>query len=217
MPHRMLAKQMFLLLHDSFTGRPAAGPELLRCGVAAAALADLILARCLALEGDRIVVAGSRLDSAADEIGAFVVEMVRRQKKAYAVRSWVETLGETLFDLVARSLVTEAVVRRESGKRRVLHRMPDRFPGVDLRRAVGPRLQFERMLRSSVEPEIGTVALAAILCALGIEQVLNDEAESKAKWRNSIESAAQSLPDEMPGFVTGIEAVGAALLLKVRR
>ncbi|MET9259536.1 GPP34 family phosphoprotein [Amycolatopsis sp. NPDC004079] len=212
----MLAKQMFLILHDSFTGRPAAGPELLRCGVAAAALADLILARCLVLEDGHIVVSGSRRDPVADEIGAFVVETVRRQKNAYAVRGWVEALGKTLFELIARSLVDDAVVRREPGRRRVLRRTPDRFPGADLRQAIGPRLRLERMLRSPGEPEIGTVALTAIVCALGIERVLNDGGD-QADWRSSVELAVQSLPDEMRGFVTGIEAASAALSLKVRR
>lgn len=215
MPQDMLAKRMFLILHNPFTGKADVGQDLLKCGIVAAELADLILARRLGMENDRIVVADTR-GSGADEIGAFVVESIHRQESAHTVRSWVEALADVLFELVARGLVDDGIVRREPGGRRLLRRGADRFPAVDLMRAAGPRLRLEHMLRTPSERELSGAVTAAILGALEVDRVL-DVDRDRASVRQSIAEAAASLPIDMRGLVQGVEDSVAAISLIVRR
>lgn len=215
MPQDMLAKRMFLILHNPFTGKPDVGQDLLKCGLVAAELADLILSRRLGMENDRIVVADTR-GSGVDEIGAFVVESIQRQASAHTVRSWVEALADVLFELVARGLVDDGIVRREQGGRRLLRRSADRFPAVDLMRAAGPRLRLEHMLRTPRERELNNAVIAAIIGALEVDRVL-DVDRDRASVRHSIAEATASLPIDMRGLVQGVEDSVAAISLIVRR
>lgn len=214
-PQEMLAKRMFLILHNPFTGKPDVGHDLLKCGLVAAELADLILARRLGMENDRIVVADTR-GTGSDEIGAFVVDSIQRQSSAHTVRSWVEALADVLYELVARALLEEGVVRREAGGRRLLRRSADRFPAVDLMRAAGPRLRLEHMLRTPSEREVGNAVLAAIIGALDVERVL-DVDRDRASVRAAVAQATTSLPIDMRSLVAGVEDSVSAISLIVRR
>lgn len=211
----MLVKRMFLVLHNPFTGKPAVNPDLLRCGLVAAALADLMLARRLGMENDRVVVADPG-DTGADEVGAFVVESIQRQPTAHTVRSWVEALADVLYELVARRLVDEGIVRREQGGRRFLRRGPDRFPALDLLRASGPRLRLEHMLRTPREMDLPGATFAAILGALEVERVL-DVDRNRAEVRRAVAAAGAQLPIDLRSMVDGVGSAVSAIALTIRR
>ncbi|MFC4944477.1 GOLPH3/VPS74 family protein [Pseudonocardia sp. GCM10023141] len=215
MAQDLLAKRMFLILHNPFTGKSDVGQDLLKCGLVAAELADLIMARRLGMENDRIVVADTR-GSGSDEIGAFVVESIQRQTSAHTVRSWVEALADVLFELVARGLVDDGVVRREQGGRKLLRRSADRFPAVDLMRAAGPRLRLEHMLRTPRERDVSGAALAAVLGALEVDRVL-DVDRDRAQVRFAIGECTASLPIDLRNLVAGVEDSVSAISLIVRR
>ena len=57
MGHSDYAPNLFLVAHDSFTGRMEVSRELVVCGVVTAELAHLVVERRLAVADDRIVVA----------------------------------------------------------------------------------------------------------------------------------------------------------------
>jgi hypothetical protein len=210
-----LVRRMFLILHDPFTGKPGIGHDLLKCGLVAAALADLMLDRRLGMENDRIVVADPR-GNGTDEVGAFVVESIQRQPSAHTVRSWVEALTEVLYELVARGLVTEGVVRREQGGRRLVRRSADRFPAVDLLRAARPRVRLEHMLRDPRDLDVAGSALAGIIRALGVERVL-DLDRDRAAVKTSVAAAADHLPIDLKSLVDGVESAVSAISLTIRR
>lgn len=206
---------MFLILHDPFTGKPAIGHDLLKCGLVAGALADLMIERRLGMENDRIVVADPR-GSGADEVGAFVVESIQRQPSAHTVRSWVEALTDVLYELVARGLVADGICRREQGSRGLLRRRADRFPAVDLLRAASPRVRLEHMLRTPRDLDVPGAALAGIIKAIEVERVL-DVDRDRAAVKSSVAVAAEQLPIDLKNLVDGIEAAVSAISLTIRR
>jgi hypothetical protein len=210
-----LARRMFLVLHDPFTGKPAIGHDLLKCGLVAGALGDLMLERRLGMENDRIVVADPR-SYGVDELGAFVVESIQRQASAHTVRSWVEALIDVVYELVARGLIADAVVRREPGGRRLLRRGADRFPAVDLLRAARPRVHLEHMLRVPDDRDVAGRTLAGIIRALEVERVLDVDRDRTAV-KNDVAEAAEHLPIDLRGLVDGVEAAVSAISLTVRR
>lgn len=210
-----LAESMFLLLHDSFSGRPEVAPELLKCALVAAELAELIMTRRVGIDNDKIVVIDS-LGSGTDEMSAFVVESIQSQPRAHGVRSWVEVLGDVLYEQVARGLVEGEIVSREQGSRRLMRRSPDRFPSVDLLRASAPRVRLEHMLRAPGDLDLQGSALAAILGALDVVQGF-DVGIDRAALRATITELTQQLPSDLRGLVAGVEACAAAISLTVRR
>lgn len=210
-----LAESMFLLLHDSFSGRSEVAPELLKCALAAAELAELIMTRRVGINDDRIIVIDSQ-DSGADEMSAFVVESIQDQPRPHGVRSWVQVLGDVLYEMVAGRLIESGAVSREQGGRRLLRRTPDRFPSVDLLRAARPRVRLEHMLRSPDDFDPKGATLAAILGALDVVQGFDIDID-RAALRITFTELTQQLPPDLRGLMTGVEASAATISLTVRR
>jgi hypothetical protein len=215
MAQDLLVRKMFLILHDPFSGKPLIGHDLLKCGLVATELADLIIGARIGIENDRIVVADTR-SAGIDEVGAFVVESIQRQPTAHTVRSWVEAFADVLYDLVARGLQDDRVVRRVAGGRRLTRRSPDRFPAVDLMRASGPRLRLEHMLRRPRDRDVPGGALAAILGALEVERVLDIDRD-RAAVKAAVADATDALPIDLANLVAGVRDSVSAISLIVRR
>src|SRR5580765_7861309 len=142
MGHSDYAPNLFLVAHDSFTGRIDVSRELVLCGLVTAELAHLVVERRLAVVDEKVVVvdpAGGgvpehdpgRVGSAGAEIDDYVVASVRQQPAPHSVRVWADSLGEALYGLIAEDLVEQGVVRRER-RRFVGRRGGDRFPAADL-------------------------------------------------------------------------------------
>jgi Golgi phosphoprotein 3 (GPP34) len=165
-----LSSQLFLVLHDPFSGKRKVSQELLECGVAAAQLADLIIARQLVIKDDHVVLAGPTQVGLADRIGDYVLGCVAEQSSTYPVRQWVSSLGASVTDLVVRELVDTGVVRHER-PRGLRGRKPDRFPAEDLLRASSPRVRVRRMLTHPAEFDLAGATLASMVGVLGAHQV----------------------------------------------
>ncbi len=205
-----LAENFFLIVHDPFTGRPSISRELLDCGLVAAELADLVLSGHLDVVDDRVVVT-DRTGGREEEMPAFVLESVARQKSAHTVRVWSESIGEIIFDLVVRNLVESGVVRTER-QRTVLRRGPERFPAQDLLRASGPRLRLEHMLRNPSAFDLPGAVTAAIVGALGVERTFEFDVE-----RELFIDVTHNLPPTLERIIAGAAATVAAISLTVRR
>jgi hypothetical protein len=209
-----LAGRMFLILHDPFTGKPEVGLEPLKNSLVAASLAELMLQRRLGMQDDRVVVVDPRRNG-SDEIGTFVVENVQRQRGAHPVKTWLEGLADVIYELIARGLVSDGIVRRERG-RRLVKRASDHFPAVDLLRAAGPRVRLEHMLRVPRDLDMAGAALAGIVRALDAERVL-DRDRDRAAVRSSVTAAAHHLPPELMGLVDGVQSAVAVVSYKYKR
>lgn len=221
MGHSDYAPNLFLVAHDSFTGRMEVSRELVLCGVVAAELAHLVVQRRLAVAEDRIVLgesagaarppAGGPVDQAGADVDEYVETSVRQQQSSHSVRAWAESMGDVLYELVADNLAEQGVVRRE--RRRVIgRRTGDRYPAADLLRASGPRLRLDHMIREPTTFTLAGAVNVALLGALGIERLL--ETEPTKEFLNELN---RNLPAQLQLLMAGAAAAAAAVSLTVRR
>jgi hypothetical protein len=201
-----LSAQLFLTLHDPFTGRGEVSQELLECGVSAAQLADLVIARRLAVVDDQVVIAESTQEGSTDEVDAYVLGSVADQSRTYSVRTWVTSLGSAVTDLVVRELVDAGVVRHERGRRGLRGRKPDRFPARDLLRASSPRNRMRHMLTHPTEFDLPGATLASMVGALGAERVFEVE-----DTRDLLRELNEHMPSSLQAVVTGLAATVASV------
>lgn len=208
---------LFLIVHDEFTGKLRVSHDLLECGLVAAQLAELIVAGWLSIPDDRVTVTdlqGSGGD-AEDAIAAFVIESVQRQRERHTVRTWIGTFDGVMSELVARRLVDSGVLRRESN-RQLMRRRPDRFPAVDLLGAARPRIRLEHMLRTPKEFDLAGAITAALVGVLGVDSVLDPELDRSA-MRDLVGQLRGHLPTDLQSLLEGTAAAVAAISLTVRR
>ena len=221
MGHSDYAPNLFLVAHDSFTGRIEVSRELVLCGLVTAELAHLIIERRLSVLDDRIVVAETSEaarpptrrpeDEAGVEIDNFVVSSVRQQHTTHSVRIWADSLGEVIYGLIADNLVEQGVVRRER-RRMIARRTGDRFPAADLLRASGPRLRLDHMVREPATFTLAGAVNVALLGSLGIEQLLESE-----PTKEFLDELNRNLPSQLQALMAGAAAAAAAVSLTVRR
>ena len=214
MDRERLAADFFLIAHDEFSGKLRISPDLLGCGLVGAQLAELIMANRLSVEGGRVLVTEVRGD--CDEVGAYIAESISRQTTTHSVRVWIDTFREVLYELVARRLVDEGVVRREQGGRQLMRRRPDRFPATDLLAAARPRLRLEHMLRTPQEFDLPGAIIAVLVGAVGAETVLDPEIDRNAT-RELLTRLEENLPEDVRSLVEGVRAAVAAVSLTIRR
>jgi len=221
MGHSDYAPNLFLVAHDSFTGRMEVSRELVLCGLVTAELAHLVIERRLGVVDDHVTIteiagavrppARGPEDEAGVEIDDYVVASVKQQQSTHSVRVWAESLGEVVYGLLADNLVEQGVVRRE--RRRVItRRTGDRFPAADLLRASGPRLRLDHMIREPATFTLAGAVNVALLGALGIERLL--EAEPSKEFLDELN---WNLPSQLQMLMAGAAAAGAAVSLTVRR
>ncbi len=222
MGHSEYAPNLFLVAHDSFTGRMEVSRELVLCGLVASELAHLVIERRLGMAEERVVpiaaaagapapAAGSPGDAGGLEIDDYVVASVKQQSTNHSVRVWAESLGEVLYGLIADDLVAQGVVRRER-RRIVTRRTADRFPAVDLLRASGPRLRLDSMIREPATFTLAGAVNVALLGALGIERLLETEIT-----KEFVDELNRNLPSQLQMLMSGAAAAAAAVSLTVRR
>lgn len=221
MGHSDYAPNLFLVAHDSFTGRMEVSHELVMCGLVAAEVAHLVIERRLGIADDRITVveapgavrppARTPEDEAGAEIDDYVVSSVRQQQTTHTVRVWTESLGEVVYGLIADNLVDQGVVRRER-RRGLGRRTGDRFPAADLLRASGPRLRLDHMVREPATFTLAGAVNVALLGNLGIERLL--EAEPSKEFLDELN---RNLPGQLQMLMAGVAAAAAAVSLTVRR
>jgi Golgi phosphoprotein 3 GPP34 len=172
---RALSSELFLTLHDPFTGKPEVSQELLEFGVTAAQFADLIISTRLDVDSDDHVVLGRvRADAAADPIGQYVVGSVGEQPRTYPARTWVASpeLAAAVTDLVVQELVTSGVLRHER-VRRLRGRKEDRYPANDLLAASHSRNRVRNMLINPQTIDLRNGTLAVLVGALRAEHVFD--------------------------------------------
>lgn len=203
MVHDALARRMFLILHDPFSGQPGVPPKSVRHGLVTAGLADLVMHRRIVVENGRAIAVDPPRNEGPD-VDVFLVGSIQPDGSDIT-RSWVEAVGDTVYELVARRLVADRVVRREAGGRRRRH--PDRFPAVDLLRAAGPGVRLEHMLRSPHDMDLVGATLAGIIDCLRMESVLDGDRD-RAAVKRSAAAAVRQLPADLR---TLLETVGAAV------
>jgi hypothetical protein len=201
------AAKIFLILHDSFTGKPLVRMNAIKRGVIGAELADLVQSRRIAMENDRVVVAGLGMRD-GDHLSAFLLDTIRSQPDAHTVSAWAATLAERYFDLLATLLTNEGIVRRVS-RPRMVGRSNELFPAQDLLAAAGPRLRIEHALRTPAELDLSSRVVAALLGSVGAAKVIDLDG-NRGVTRRRIEEITKALPVDLRELVIGMEVAHAS-------
>ena len=219
MGHSEFAPNLFLVAHDSFTGRMEVSRELVECGLVASEMAYLMIERRLGIADDVIIAlepSGPRpapenpVEAAGAELDEYVVASVRQQETNHTVRVWAESLGEVIYGLVADDLVAQGIVRRE--RRRVSRRAADKFPAVDLLRASGPRLRLDHMINEPATFTLAGAVNVALIAALGIEKLLES-----GPSKEFLEQLDRNLLTQLRMLMAGVASTAALVSLTVRR
>ena len=198
-PQDKLAARIFLILHDPFNGKAAVGPTAMRCAIVGAELAELILARRIAM-ADNLVVMGDAGVPGSDEISAFVVDSINRQSRSYDVSTWLGAIGDALYELVAARLVGTGILVRTRGLVGRAHR----YPAANLLAAAGPRVRLEHMVREPRERDVPGAVCAALLGAIGAAGALETDG-SRRSMRRTLAAIAESLPADLRSLVMSVE------------
>ena len=209
MGHSEFAPNLFLVVHDPFSGKLEISRELLGCGLVAAELAHLIIDGWLEIADDRIVIANG--GPCTQQIDSFVVQSVARQRNPHTVRVWIESLGEILYELVAEDLVEQGIIREEK-RRGLVRKGPVLYPAADLLKASGPRLRLDNMLRDPPSFTLAGAVNAALVGAMGIERIFETEVD-----REFFEELRLNLPTQLRSLLNGVAAAVAAVTLTIRR
>lgn len=187
-----LAADLFLLALDESGGRPAVPRGLLARGLAGAALADLVVAGALTVDGDRRVLPAGPLPPGADETAALVLDSVAYAPRRHVAGEWVDALGAPLPELVQRTLVRRGVLTVAPG-RGVLGRRRARLLVHDRAAARAPATTLCAMVRDPATFTLHGAFVLVLISALGLEGLLEPEV-APATTRSLAAQAGTHLP-----------------------
>ena len=185
----LVADDLYLLAHDDRTGKPLLPPRPLGTGLAAALLAELMLACWLGLRSDTAVVTGEDVPPAA-VTGHVLLKQITDEPSPLPVQAWLGFLSQTAVRDVALRL----------GQAGYLTRVRSRVPGRPGRMVpVNPDWAFAPMLRvgsaldpnREVTPYAAALAGLAVACGLGFRL---DQYQAQA-GRCTADAAACLAPD----------------------
>jgi Golgi phosphoprotein 3 (GPP34) len=206
--------KMFLILHDSFSGKTDVPPSLVRCGLVTAGLADLALHQRVAVESGRIVATDPQWFD-RDDVEIFLLGSIRPQGSVIT-RTWMEGLGDSVYERVVSRLVADRVVRREERGGRLRRSTTDCFPAVDLLRAAGPRACLEHMLHSPHDMDLVGATLAGVIECLRLESVL-DFNQDRVAVKQALAIATRGLPPDLRTLLDAVAAAVSQVTLTFRR
>jgi hypothetical protein len=206
--------KMFLILHDSFSGKTDVPPNLVRYGLVTAGLADLAMHQRVVMENGRIVATDPHWFD-GDDVEIFLLGSIRPQG-CVITRTWMEGLGDTVFERAVSRLVAERVVRREERGGRLRRSTADCFPAVDLLRAAGPRVRLVHMLHSPHDMDLVGATLAGIIYSLRLESVL-DLGQDQVAVKQAVVTAARGLPTDLRTLLDAVAAAVVQVTLTFRR
>jgi Golgi phosphoprotein 3 (GPP34) len=215
MTQNALARKMFLVLHDPFSGKALGPPKLIRYAVVTAGLAELVMQRRLTVDGGRIAPAGEWYDGGGDQVRAVLVGGVG-PAGSDVTRTWVEEVADAVYEEVVRGLVADRVVRRETRGGLLKRHATMRFPAVDLLTAAGPRVKLEHMLRSPHDMDVVGTTFAAILDCLRLESVFDGDCD-RAMVRRAASAAVRNLPGNLRELLAEVAKAVVEVTLTFRR
>lgn len=199
-----LAARLFLILHDPFNGRCAVSPMALRCALAGAELAELVLNKRVTMVGEQVVL-GATSAPGTDALSAFVVGAIARQPESYGVPTWLAAIGDAVVELVAARLLETGILARSKPPLR----RRGRYPAINLLAAAGPRVRLEHMVRHPADCDVAGAICAALVDAIGAGRVLQG-ADGRRELRRGLAAVTAQLPADLRGLVTSVEVAHAS-------
>src|SRR5206468_4178745 len=154
----LVADDLYLLAHDDRTGRALLPPRPLGTGLAGALLAELMLARCIGLRSDTVVMIAHDAPPTAVQ-GHVLLRQIAAEPGPLPVTAWLGYL--------ARTAARDVALRLEQAG--YLTQMHSRVPGRPGRMVpVNPDWAFAPMLRvrSALDPAREVTPHAGVLAGL---------------------------------------------------
>jgi hypothetical protein len=111
-----MADQWFLMAVDDWTGRPSLQPRVLGRSVAAALLAELVLADRVGVKKQRVVVYQD--DDTGDAATDRIIRLLLRERGPQPVRDLIVAFARDAFTHVGRRLEAKHVVKRQAPRMR---------------------------------------------------------------------------------------------------
>lgn len=107
-----LADQWFLLVVNDWTGRPSLQPRVLGRSFAATLLAELVLAKRVGVEDQKIVI--YRQDDTGDPATDRIISVLLREREPQPVRDLIVAFARDSFTHVGRRLESKQMVERQA-------------------------------------------------------------------------------------------------------
>lgn len=213
MAHLGLADELFLIGHDGYSGKARIHTNMFSCGLAAAALGELLLAGDLGIEEGRITGWRPR-PTGGDVVVDQVLAELQRIGAGHPVHGWIEHLRNEIKEVIAYRLVGRGVVRREVS-RSLTGRTSVRYPAVDATEVTRPivRLGFLLGRRDPLDPL--SALLSGLTAAIGVGIVVPMLSAGAARERLAAVSAA--MPQAHRDLLKGLDAALAAVALSAHR
>jgi len=161
-----LHQQLFLAGHEP-AGKLRVHVARMRLGLAAALLAELVVAEHLQVSGDRIWVLADSGASHPDPLAETARVALRQEGSARTVSAWLRATSESIYDRVAGGLVAAGLVLPERRRREI------RYPQTDARSADARVIELRTAVvgtQTSFPPAIP--ALAGLFSLLRLEETL---------------------------------------------
>ncbi len=167
----LLADDLFRLAHHDRTGRPLLHASVAGLGLAAALLAELVVAEAIVIESDQVCVV-SRTPP-PDVLAHTVLGQLAGEVAGHTVRTWLAFLSQTSRERVALRLLRSGHVRPEAG-RRLLTRSRSMCPPIRMWRCghgLGCPLGYVRASRWIVSTPSSPVWRSLLTC-IGVSSMV---------------------------------------------
>ncbi len=194
----MLANELFLMAHDDQTGKPRLNARSAGIGLAAALLAELIMAQKITIRGGAIVVCNRSAPS--DALAHTTVDQIVAEPQHHAVRTWLAFLGQEAADAVGQRLARSGIVRREI-QRRVFKQQASYVP-ADPESASWPWVRLRLRLARSQPMDEPDIVLSGLVSASGL-----DEWDDTPGARQYLGRLMSYLPPPMQELIAETEAL----------
>ncbi|SFP43977.1 Golgi phosphoprotein 3 (GPP34) [Amycolatopsis arida] len=209
MPALLLADDFWFCAHDDVSGRCRLGPRAVGSGLAAALLAELVLAGGVDIENGEVVVVENR--PPGEDVARAVFSEVAGEREVRAVREWLRYLGHHAYARVAHRLLRAGLVRSRSagflGRSTV-------YPPVDVNVAAWPRARLGLSVPGRprwADVPIHDVVLSGLVVATGLYPVVFPDAP--ASTRDHVDGLVARLPRPLRALVVDTDtAMGVAVL-----
>ncbi|HEX4814654.1 MAG TPA: GPP34 family phosphoprotein [Nonomuraea sp.] len=206
----MLADDFFLVAWDTTgSGKPRMHLQGIALGLAGALIAELVLARRVAVRGVRLGVADPQ--RVEDPVADAVLSEIRNSPHHTDVRTWLAYLAQRSLADVSGRLEADGLLQRETGK--LLRRKQPRYFSNDFSRAVWPatRLRLALVKYRPLDPR--DMALATLVDACDLTGIVLDDAADRRAARTYLATLLAAMPQPLSDLSRQVRAaVGDAVL-----
>jgi hypothetical protein len=206
----VLADDFLLVAWDTTgSGKPRMHLQGIALGLAGALIAELVLARRVAVRGVRLGVADPR--QVEDPVADKVLTEISNSPHHTDVRTWLAYLAQRSLADVSERLVTTGLLQRETSK--LLKRKQPRYFSTDFSRAMWPATRLRLALVKRRPLDLHDMALATLVDACDLTGTVLDDPADRRTARAYLTTLLAAMPQPLSDLSRQVSAaVGDAVL-----